>query len=60
MRREHPDLWQLMLRYDKASPVRFKEHYTIQMLEDRFALEDSGALRGGRFKWEFVYSGGKP
>lgn len=60
LRREHTELWKLMLRWDKASPVRFKEHYTIQMLEDRFALEDSGALRGGRFIWNLVYSEGKP
>lgn len=49
-----------MIKWDKASPVRFKEHYTIQMLEDRFALEDSGALRGRRFMWKSIYSEGKP
>lgn len=55
LRREHSELWQLMLKWDKASPVRFKEHYTVQMLEDRFNLEDKGALKDGRFTWRSVY-----
>ena len=55
LRREHPDLWARMLQWDHDSPVRFKEHYTIEMLEIRFDAEDRGLVPiGPRFKWHML------
>ena len=46
-----------MLRWDKESPVRFKEHYTIQMLEKRFTAEDEGlCMIGKAFRWNQISS----
>ena len=50
MRKAHPDLWRLLLRWDADSPVRFKARYTVRMLEERFRLEECGEKKqGGSF-----------
>ena len=55
LRKEHPDLWAMMLKWDAYSPCKFKAHYTIAMLEKRFAAEDAGLVPiGSGFKWNMV------
>lgn len=55
LRKERPELWALMLRWDEASPVRFKSHGTVGMYEKRFAAEDAGQCPVGRsFRWEMI------
>lgn len=55
LRKEHPDLWSMMIRWDADSPCKFKAHYTIAILEQRFAAEDAGLVPiGSRFKWSML------
>lgn len=57
LRREHPELWNMMRRWDADSPVKFKAHYTIQMLEKRFTAEDEGlCMIGKSFRWNQISS----
>lgn len=43
LRRDYPELWQLLLKWDKDSPVPFKPNTTVAELEERFWLEDRSA-----------------
>ena len=55
LRRQHPELWELMLRWDADSPVQFKAHYSLEMLERRFQAEDAGTVPIDRnFRWSMV------
>lgn len=55
LRKEHPELWELMLKWDKDSPVQFKAHYSVSMLERRFAAEDAGQVPvGNTFRWKML------
>lgn len=60
MRKAHPDLWRLLLRWDADSPVRFKARYTVRMLEERFRMEECGEKKTGRFLWKCVTHVGQP
>ena len=40
IRREYPDYWAMMLRWDLESPHPFKPEWTVHDLEERFATED--------------------
>ena len=40
LRKNYPNLWELLLKWDKDSPVTFKPTYTVAQLEKRFDLED--------------------
>ena len=40
IRREYPEYWAMMLRWDLESPQPFKPEYTVHDLEERFAAED--------------------
>lgn len=45
LRRNHPDLWALMLKWDVDSPVTFKaDGHTVRDYETRFFLEDQGKI----------------
>ena len=55
LRGQHPELWELMLRWDADSPVQFKAHYSLEMLERRFQAEDAGTVPIDRnFRWSMV------
>ncbi len=62
LRKNYPEYWALMLKWDKDSPVTFKagSHgepgHTVHDFDRRFQLEDEGFLEPGdrTFKWEMV------
>ena len=55
LRKAHPELWEQMLRWDQDSPTKFKGHYTVQMLERRYAAEDEGLVPiGKKFRWKMI------
>ena len=54
LRKNYPDLWALMLRWDKDSPVTFKaDGHTVKDFGQRFSLEDEGLVDPeDRWNWE--------
>lgn len=56
LRKKYPKLWQLLLKWDKDSPVSFKaDGHTIQDFEKRFQLESQAKVPMDRtFKWEMI------
>lgn len=54
LRRDYPDLWALMLKWDKDSPVTFKpDGHTVHDFDRRFQLEDDGFIYTDdkQFRW---------
>ena len=50
LRKQYPELWALMLKWDKDSPVSFKpDGTTVHDLDFRFAMEN-GEIDGNRYK----------
>jgi hypothetical protein len=58
LRKNYPDLWALMLKWDKDSPVSFKpDEHTVHDYDRRFQMEDDGFIRADeRWKWEYLDS----
>ena len=59
LRRNYPDLWALMLKWDADSPVTFKpDGHTVHDYDRRFAAEDEGLIyRDDRvFRWDMLDS----
>lgn len=68
LRKNYPDLWALMLKWDGDSPVSFRPPQkkkdgtiipgkTIRDFDRRFELEDTGIIRpGNKFLWDYVKS----
>lgn len=56
LRKNHPDLWALMLKWDADSPVSFKsDGHTVHDYEERFALEDNGFIAvNDKFFWDML------
>lgn len=61
LRKMYPDLWALLLEWDKDSPVTFKPPSrnspgrTVHDYERRFACEDEGLIKpGDPFKWAML------
>ena len=54
LRRDWPDLWALMLKWDNDSPITFRaEGLTLHDYDRRFALEDAGLLNPEKaFRWK--------
>lgn len=45
LRKKHPELWVLLLKWDKDSPVTFKaDGHTVHDFDRRFQLEDEGLI----------------
>lgn len=45
LRKEYPEYWALLLRWDEDSPATFKGNgHTVRDFERRFALEETGAI----------------
>lgn len=56
LRKNYPDLWALMLKWDADSPVSFKpDGHTVHDYEERFALEDNGFIAANdKFLWDML------
>lgn len=56
LRKDYPELWSLMLKWDKDSPVTFKaDGHTVHDYDRRFKLEDEGLIRPEeRFLWSML------
>lgn len=56
LRRNYPDLWDLLLRWDKDSPVSFRaDGHTVHDFDFRFQLEDEGRVPKDRsFRWNML------
>lgn len=56
LRKNYPELWALMLKWDKDSPVSFKaDGHTVHDFERRFQLEDDGIITSDkRFSWRWI------
>lgn len=59
LRKNYPELWALMLKWDKDSPVTFKaDGHTVHDYDRRFALEDEGLIHLDDcvFRWSMLDS----
>lgn len=59
LRKNYPELWALMLKWDNDSPVTFKaDGHTVHDFERRFALEDAGLIYPDdrMFRWDMLDS----
>ena len=56
LRRNYPDLWALLLKWDKDSPVTFHaDGHTVHDFDRRFALEDERKIpTDKRFRWKML------
>lgn len=57
LRRDYPELWALMLKWDKDSPVTFKpDGHTVHDFDRRFQLEDEGFIAPDDklFRWAML------
>lgn len=57
LRKNYPDLWTLMLKWDLDSPVTFKaDGHTVHDYDRRFALEDDGLIYPDDkiFRWSML------
>ena len=56
LRKNYPDLWLLMLKWDKDSPVTFHpDGHTVHDFDQRFQAEDDGFIVPGEsFRWKML------
>ncbi len=57
LRKNYPELWDLMLKRDNDSPVKFKANgQTVHDFEHRFQMEDEGIIYSydTNFRWSFL------
>lgn len=56
LRRNYPEYWGVLLKWDNDSPVSFKaDGHTVHDFDKRFALEDEGYVPVGReFRWAML------
>jgi hypothetical protein len=57
LRKQYPEYWALMLKWDKDSPVTFKaDGHTVHDFDRRFQLEDEGFLNKNdkSFRWSML------
>lgn len=56
LRKKYPELWQLLLKWDKDSPVTFKGNgRTVHDFESRFQMEEKAKVPIDRtFKWDML------
>ena len=56
LRANYPELWALLLKWDKDSPVSFKpDGHTVHDYDERFRLEDEKFLDpNGTFRWRML------
>ena len=58
LRKNYPEYWALMLKWDIDSPVSFKpDGHTVHDFDRRFQMEDDGFVKSDeRWKWEYLDS----
>ena len=57
LRKNYPELWQLLLKWDDDSPVTFHaDGHTVHDFDKRFALEDEGCDLS-KFRWSMLEEG---
>ena len=56
LRKNYPEYWALMLKWDLDSPVQFKpDGHTVHDFDKRFALEEKGIVPCDRkFRWKML------
>lgn len=56
LRKNYPEYWGLLLKWDIASPVAFKpDGHTVHDFDYRFQLEDEGLIpKDRRFRWDML------
>ena len=57
LRRDYPDLWALLLKWDNDSPVTFKpDGHTVHDFDRRFQAEDNGIIlpNDRTFRWSQI------
>lgn len=56
LRKNYPDYWLLMLKWDRESPVSFKpDGHTLMDFDKRFRLEEQGVVpTDRRFRWSML------
>lgn len=57
LRKNYPELWQLLLKWDLDSPTTFKsDGHTVHDYDKRFQAEDDGVIVAGdkRFRWKHI------
>lgn len=57
LRKNYPELWELMLKWDADSPVTFKaDGHTVHDFDRRFQLEDEGLIYPDdkAFRWDML------
>lgn len=56
LRKDYPELWKLLLKWDLDSPYSFKaDGHTVHDFEKRFQAEDEGRIEvGSKFRWKSV------
>lgn len=56
LRSKYPEYWQLLLKWDKDSPVCFKpDGHTVHDFDKRFAMEEMGLVPTDRkFRWNML------
>ena len=56
LRRNYPDLWALLMKWDLDSPITFKaDGHTVHDFDRRFEMEDAGKVPVGRsFRWAML------
>lgn len=57
LRKDYPELWALLLKWDLDSPVNFKpDGHTVHDYDRRFQLEDEHFLTPGdpKFRWNML------
>lgn len=57
LRKQYPELWALLLKWDADSPTTFHaDGHTVRDFEKRFALEDEGLISADDkvFRWDML------
>lgn len=57
LRKNYPNLWELIMKWDADSPVTFKaDGHTVHDFERRFQMEDDGLISADDrvFRWEML------
>ena len=57
LRKNYPDLWEILLKWDLDSPTTFKsDGHTVHDFEKRFQAEDDGKVPSDRkFRWKMIF-----
>ena len=56
LRKNYPELWALMLKWDDDSPVTFRaDGHTVHDFDNRFQMEDDGFVtKEEKWRWKYL------